>query len=58
MTQTRLNNIIMTLHSLTDEPYLIDTGNEFVHESSHREGLFGKFVILVYLIILLHNNLL
>ena len=46
MTQTRLNNIII-LHvhkSLTDELNLIDIGNEFIRESSHREGLFGKFV--------------
>ena len=46
MTQTRLNNI-MILHvykSNTDELNLIDIGNEFIRESSHREGLFGKFV--------------
>ena len=46
MTQTRLNNI-MILHvhkSLTDQMNLVDIGNEYVRESSHREGLFGNFV--------------
>ena len=46
ITQTRLNNItILHVHkSLTDELNLMDIGNEFACESSHREGLFGKFV--------------
>ena len=48
MTQTRLNNI-MILHvykSNRDELNLIDIGNEFIRESSHREGLFGKLLSL------------
>ena len=45
MTQTRLNIMILHFHkSLTDQMNLVDIGNEFVHESSHREGLLGKFV--------------
>ena len=46
MTQTRLNNV-MVLHvykDLTDKLNLIDTANEFVKGSEHRETVFGTFL--------------
>ena len=46
MSQSRLNNV-MVLHvhkNLTDKLSLVDIGNNFISDSSHRESLFGKFL--------------
>ena len=46
MTQTQMNNI-MILHvhkQLTDQLNILEIGNDYIRESSHREALFGKFV--------------
>ncbi len=45
MTQTRLNSTMMlNVHQdRTDELNLIDIGNEFIRENTHRESIFGKF---------------
>ena len=45
MTQTRLNStMLLNVHKdRTDQLNLVDIGNEFIRESSHRESIFGKF---------------
>ncbi len=45
MTQTQLNSTMMlNVHQdRTDELNLIDIGNEFIRENTHRESIFGKF---------------
>ncbi len=46
MARDRLHHI-MTLHihrGLTDDLSLIESANQFIHESGHREQMFGKFV--------------